>query len=96
MVEQSLKRSIEKCLSSGKETSKKVYTAGTITDELFEKHCSRYANGAQDECPILIVNNKIAGSYKGYSWSGLMITNKALYYKCIKDTSVMDMTCRSE
>lgn len=38
MKEQSLRRSIEKYLYSGKETSENVYTAVTITDELFEKH----------------------------------------------------------
>lgn len=66
--------------------SKNVFTGNNITAELIEKHCSRYGINCQEEQPILIVNDSIVGSFGGYGWTGLMITDKTLYYKCTKDS----------
>ncbi len=66
--------------------SKNVFTGNNITAELIEKHCNRYGINCQGEQPILIVNDSIVGSFGGYGWTGLMITDKTLYYKCTKDT----------
>lgn len=66
--------------------SKNVFTGDNITAELIEKHCSRYGINCQGEQPILIVNDSIIGSFGGYGWTGLMITDKTLYYKCTKDS----------
>ena len=66
--------------------SKNVFTGDNITAELIEKHCSRYGITCQEEQPLLIVNDSIVGSFGGYGWTGLMITDKTLYYKCTKDS----------
>ena len=66
--------------------SKNVFTGNNITAELLEKHCNRYGINCQGEQPILIVNDSIVGSFGGYGWTGLMITDKTLYYKCTKDS----------
>ena len=66
--------------------SKNVFTGNNITAELIEKHCNRYGITCQGEQPILIVNDSIVGSFGGYGWTGLMITDKTLYYKCTKDS----------
>ena len=58
----------------------------TFTAELIEKHCNRYGINCQGEQPLLIVNDSIVGSFGGYGWTGLMITDKTLYYKCTKDS----------
>ena len=62
--------------------SKNVFTGNNITAELIEKHCNRYGITCQEEQPLLIVNDSIVGSFGGYGWTGLMITDKTLYYKC--------------
>ena len=66
--------------------SKNVFTGDNITAELIEKHCNRYGINCQEEQPLLIVNDSIVGSFGGYGWTGLMITDKTLYYKCTKDS----------
>ena len=66
--------------------SKNIFTGNNITAELIEKHSSRYGINCQGEQPILIVNDSIVGSFGGYGWTGLMITDKTLYYKCTKDS----------
>ena len=66
--------------------SKNVFTGNNITAELIEKHCNRYGITCQEEQPLLIVNDSIVGSFGGYGWTGLMITDKTLYYKCTKDS----------
>ena len=66
--------------------SKNVFTGNNITAELIEKHCNRYGINCQEEQPLLIVNDSIVGSFGGYGWTGLMITDKTLYYKCTKDS----------
>lgn len=35
---------------------------------------------------MLAVNKSIPGTVGGYGWSGLLITDKNVYYRCIKDT----------
>lgn len=66
--------------------SKNVFTGDNITAELIEKHCNRYGITCQEEQPLLIVNDSIVGSFGGYGWTGLMITDKTLYYKFTKDS----------
>ena len=66
--------------------SKNVFTGDNITAELIEKHSCRYGINCQGEQPLLIVNDSIVGSFGGYGWTGLMITDKTLYYKCTKDS----------
>lgn len=66
--------------------SKNIFTGNNITAELIEKHCNRYGITCQEEQPLLIVNDSIVGSFGGYGWTGLMITDKTLYYKCTKDS----------
>ena len=75
--------------------SKNVFTGDNITAELIEKHCNRYGINCQGEQPILIVNDSIVGSFGGYSWTGLMITDKTLYYKCTKDSFLSGLVALS-
>ena len=37
-----------------------------------------------DETPLLTVNKKIIGNVGGYGWSGILITDKTLYYRVLK------------
>lgn len=75
--------------------SKNVFTGDNITAELIEKHCNRYGINCQGELPILIVNDSIVGSFGGYGWTGLMITDKTLYYKCTKDSFLSGLVALS-
>jgi len=75
--------------------SKNVFTGDNITAELIEKHCNRYGITCQEEQPILIVNDSIVGSFGGYGWTGLMITDKTLYYKCTKDSFLSGLVALS-
>ena len=75
--------------------SKNVFTGNNITAELIEKHCNRYGITCQEEQPILIVNDSIVGSFGGYGWTGLMITDKTLYYKCTKDSFLSGLVALS-
>lgn len=75
--------------------SKNVFTGDNITAELIEKHCNRYGINCQGEQPILIVNDSIVGSFGGYGWTRLMITDKTLYYKCTKDSFLSGLVALS-
>lgn len=75
--------------------SKNIFTGNNITAELIEKHCNRYGITCQEEQPILIVNDSIVGSFGGYGWTGLMITDKTLYYKCTKDSFLSGLVALS-
>lgn len=75
--------------------SKNIFTGNNITAELIEKHCNRYGITCQEEQPLLIVNDSIVGSFGGYGWTGLMITDKTLYYKCTKDSFLSGLAALS-
>ena len=75
--------------------SKNVFTGNNITAELIEKHCNRYGITCQEEQPLLIVNDSIVGSFGGYGWTGLMITDKTLHYKCTKDSFLSGLVALS-
>ena len=75
--------------------SKNVFTGNNITAELIEKHCNRYGITCQEEQPLLIVNDSIVGSFGGYGWTGLMITDKTLYYKCTKESFLSGLVALS-
>ena len=75
--------------------SKNIFTGNNITAELIEKHCNRYGITCQEEQPLLIVNDSIVGSFGGYGWTGLMITDKTLYYKCTKDSFLSGLVALS-
>lgn len=38
-----------------------------------------------DEKPLLAVNKKIIGIVGGYGWTGILLTDKNLYYRLLKD-----------
>lgn len=38
-----------------------------------------------DEKPLLAVNKKIIGTVGGYGWTGILITDKNIYYRLLKD-----------
>ncbi len=66
--------------------SKNLYTLEGISSEVLARHNKLYAKMGSDEKPLLLVNYKIVGSMGGYGWSGIAITDKNIYFKCVKDS----------
>lgn len=57
-----------------------------IPSDVIEFHEKRLGIKLQsDETPLLAVNKKIIGTVGGYGWSGLLITDKNIYYRLLKD-----------
>lgn len=86
MLKEKLLESITTYVNSHSVKSKNVYLLDDINRDLLELHKKRYAfQLGSDEKPLIAVNKKILGTVGGYGWSGLLITDKKIYYKCIKD-----------
>ncbi len=75
--------------------SKNLYIKEQITPELIAKHKNMYAQMQAEEKCLLIVNKKILGSLGAYGFSGIVISNKFLYYKCIKDSFFSSIYAKS-
>lgn len=85
-MNEKLLKAIETFATSRQAKSKNVYLLNDIDCKLLELHKKRYAEIGSDEKPLLAVNKCIPGTVGGYGWSGLLITDKNVYYRCIKDT----------
>lgn len=85
-MNEKLLKAIETFAASRQAKSKNVYLLNDIDCKLLELHKKRYAEIGSDEKPLLAVNKSIPGTVGGYGWSGLLITDKNVYYRCIKDT----------
>lgn len=75
---------IQNYAESHQPKSKNVFLLDEVK-KVLELHKKRYAQINADEKPLLAVNKNIM-AVGGYGWSGLLITDKKLYYKCTKDT----------
>ncbi len=64
---------------------KSLFVLDEITPEVLERHKKYYVSLSADEKPLLVVNHKVVGSIGGYGWTGLIITDKNIYFKCVKD-----------
>lgn len=85
-MNEKLLKAIETFAASRQAKSKNVYLLNDIDSKLLELHKKRYAEIGSDEKPLLAVNKSIPGTVGGYGWSGLLITDKNVYYRCVKDT----------
>lgn len=90
-----LTKSVLEYIAKYSANSKNVFTRTNLTPKIIEKHRKRYAHILNDEIPLLAVNDTIFGTIGGYAWSGLIITNKKLHYKCIKDTVISGLIALS-
>lgn len=87
MVKEKLLEAIKTYAESHAAKSKNVYLLDDIEPGLLALHRKRYASQMADsERPLLVVNKSILGTVGGYGWSGLLVTDRKLYYKCVKDT----------
>lgn len=58
-----------------------------IPSDVIELHQKRLGIQLQpDETPLLAVNKKIIGTVGGYGWTGILLTDKNLYYRLLKDS----------
>lgn len=76
----------EAFLKSHQQKSKNVYLLDAITTDVLAIHAKNSGPIGHGERPLLAVNKKIPGTIGGYGWSGLLITDKKIYYKCLKDS----------
>ena len=84
-VKEKLLKAIQTYINSHQVKSKYVFLLDEINGAVLDRHKKLYAHVTTDEKPLLAVNNKIIGVVGGYGWSGLLITDKKLYYKCTVD-----------
>lgn len=80
-----LVNAIESYAESDKGKSKSIYLLGDVNNVL-ELHEKRYAEINGNERPLLALNKTIPGCIGGYGWTGLLITDKAIYWRCLKDS----------
>lgn len=87
MEKENLLKSIKTYADSHAIKSKNIYLLDDIDSKLLDIHRKNYASQmGSDEQPLLVVNKSIPGTVGGYGWSGLLVTDKKIYYKCIKDS----------
>ncbi len=86
MKTEKLKEALALYTTSYPNKSSYVFLDERITPELLSKHKKRYAQLAPTEEALLVVNNNILGSIAAYGWSGILISEHYLYYRCLKDS----------
>lgn len=97
MKKEKLLEAIKTYADSHAVKSKNIYLLGDIDSKLLSIHKKNYASQmGSDEEPLLVVNKNIPGTVGGYGWSGLLITDKKIYYKCIKDSFWSGLVALSE
>ena len=73
-------------LNKSGETLPKALFLSPIPQDVLERHQKRLGIQLQpDETPLLAVNRKIIGTVGGYGWTGILLTDKRLYYRLLKD-----------
>ena len=86
MDAESLINAIKTFQGSHQPKSKNVFLLDEITPDLLDLHRKRYAAIGNDERPLLVVNKKIMGAIGGFGWTGMIITDKYLRYRCLKNS----------
>lgn len=69
-----------------RELSKNLYLEGNIPDKVLERHTKWYAPVKSDEKVLFAVNYKIPGTVGKYGWTGMLVTDKSIYYRCLKNS----------
>ncbi|KXB36633.1 hypothetical protein HMPREF1869_00655 [Bacteroidales bacterium KA00251] len=73
-------------LKESGEALPKALHLSPIPSDVIKLHEKRLGINLQsDETPLLAVNKKIIGAVGGYGWSGLLNTNKNIYYRLLKN-----------
>lgn len=73
-------------LKESGETLPKALFLSPLPQDVLERHEKRLGIKLQpDEKPLLAVNKKIIGTVGGYGWTGILLTDKNLYYRLLKD-----------
>lgn len=76
---------IDALKESGEALPKALFLS-PIPSDVIELHQKRFGIQLQpDEKPLLAVNKKIIGTVGGYGWTGILLTDKNLYYRLLKD-----------
>lgn len=97
MVTEKLIEAITTFMESHAIKSKNVYLLDHIDAKQLVLHQKRYEiQIGPDERPLLAVARKSLGIFGGYGWSGFLLTNKKLYYKCLKDTFWVSLVALSD
>ncbi len=60
--------------------SKWIFWGGSIPEKILKNHTTKYAPVKSDEKILFMVNKKT-----GFGFSCLLVTDKFVYYKCLKD-----------
>lgn len=77
---------IDALKKSGEALPKALFLS-PIPSDVIELHEKRLGIQLQpDETPLLAVNKKIIGTVGGYGWTGILLTDKNLYYRLLKDS----------
>lgn len=77
---------IDALKKSGEALPKALFLS-PIPSDVIELHQKRLGIQLQpDETPLLAVNKKIIGTVGGYGWTGILLTDKNLYYRLLKDS----------
>lgn len=77
---------IDALKESGEALPKALFLS-PIPSDVIELHQKRLGIQLQpDETPLLAVNKKIIGTVGGYGWTGILLTDKNLYYRLLKDS----------
>ncbi len=95
MKDSNLTEAIKTFKESHQQKSESVFLTSEITEKVLNLHKGRYAQMGNGETPLLAVNKKIVGTMGGYGWSGLLITDKKVYYKCVKDSFICGLIALS-
>lgn len=76
---------IDALKESGEALPKALFLS-PVPQDVLERHEKRLGIKLQpDEKPLLAVNKKIIGTVGGYGWTGILLTDKNLYYRLLKD-----------
>lgn len=81
-----LEKAIAMLKEQHRELSKNLYLEGNIPDKVLERHTKWYAPIGSDEKVLFVVNYKIPGTAGKYGWTGMLVTDKAVYYRCLKNS----------
>lgn len=81
-----LEKAIAMLKEQHRELSKNPYLEGNIPDKVLERHTKWYAPIGSDEKVLFVVNYKIPGTAGKYGWTGMLVTDKAVYYRCLKNS----------
>lgn len=93
-VAERLARAVKAYADSHRAKSKSVFLMDDVRD-VVDLHKRRYAAVSPDERLLLAVNKSITGCVGGYGWSGLLVTDRKVYWRCLRDSFFSSLIARS-